>query len=104
MLQRKARGEKISVGVNKYVEQGPGPAFGVHASDPAVAARQLMRLEAVKAGRDSVRVQALLSELKHQAATDANLMPITLELVSAYATLGEIVAALKDVWGVYRES
>ena len=104
VLQRKTRGEKISVGVNKYMEQGPGPAFGVHGSDPAVAARQLMRLEAVKAGRDSVRVQALLSELKHQAATDANLMPITLELVSAYATLGEIVAALKDVWGVYRES
>ncbi|HRF49392.1 MAG TPA: methylmalonyl-CoA mutase family protein [Anaerolineales bacterium] len=100
---RKARGEKISIGVNKHVEAEPGPAFGVHSPDPSVAARQIERLHAVKAGRDAARVEALLDELRRQAVTDANLMPITLALVSAHATLGEIVEVLKGVWGVYRE-
>ncbi len=103
VMQRKARGEKISVGVNKYVEEGPGPMFAVHTPDPAVATRQLERLSAVKAGRDEARVQSLLGQLRDVATTDANLMPLTLELVSAYATLGEVVSTLKSVWGEYRE-
>jgi methylmalonyl-CoA mutase N-terminal domain/subunit len=58
----------------------------------------------VRAKRDSQRVQALLQELKEQARTgDVNLLPKTIELAKARATLGEICGALREVWGAYEE-
>jgi methylmalonyl-CoA mutase N-terminal domain/subunit len=104
VAMRKASGEKVSVGVNKYVQDGDEPAFEIHTPDPEVQVRQIARLQQVKAQRDEARVQALLAQLKAAANDDhENLMPITIELAGAYATLGEMVGALKSVWGVYRE-
>ncbi len=101
---RKANGEKISVGVNKYVDADEAPNFEIHTPDPQTHARQLERLQRVKAQRDEARVQALLAQLKQVAGDEhANVMPVTLELVRAYATIGEMVDALKAVWGIYRE-
>jgi methylmalonyl-CoA mutase N-terminal domain/subunit len=59
----------------------------------------------VRARRDGARVSALLERLAAEARDPAvNLMPLTIEAVKARATLGEIVARLREVWGVYVEN
>ncbi len=100
----KERGEKIVVGVNKYrdpeLEEPPIP---LHSVDPRTEQIQNERLTRVKRERDNSRVEKLLKELQEGARSDDNLMPATIECVKAYASEGEIVNALKEVFGVYRE-
>jgi methylmalonyl-CoA mutase N-terminal domain/subunit len=101
----KDRGELAIVGVNKYKsDTEEPPPFELHPHDPTAERRQLERLAKVKAERDNDRVQKLLGRLEELAQTDVNLMPITIELVKAHATGGEIVKALKEVWGTYTET
>lgn len=58
----------------------------------------------MRASRDNTRIHALLTELVAQAQSDdVNLLPITIELVKAKASLGEICHALRDTWGAYDE-
>lgn len=98
-------GEKVSVGVNRYVDETSGSAeVHIHPYDDHCTQLQIDRLNAVRTNRDSARVQQLLQELAQQAGSDdINLLPKTIELVKARATLGEICAALRDVWGSYAE-
>jgi methylmalonyl-CoA mutase N-terminal domain/subunit len=98
-------GEKISVGVNRYVDEKSSTAeVGIHPYDEECTQLQIERLNAVRAKRDSGQVQSLLKELVEQAQSDdINLLPKTIELVKARATLGEICSALRDVWGSYDE-
>jgi methylmalonyl-CoA mutase N-terminal domain/subunit len=98
-------GEKISVGVNSNVdEKSQAAKVEIHPYDDNCTTLQVSRLNEVRATRDTARVQQLLSELKDQAQTDdINLLPKTIELVKQKATLGEICAALKEVWGAYDE-
>ncbi|TPM93884.1 methylmalonyl-CoA mutase [Mesorhizobium sp. B2-1-3A] len=98
-------GEKVSVGVNRYVDETSGSAeVHIHPYDDHCTQLQIDRLNAVRKNRDSARVQQLLQELAQQAGSDdINLLPKTIELVKARATLGEICAALRDVWGSYAE-
>jgi methylmalonyl-CoA mutase N-terminal domain/subunit len=100
----RASGERVVVGVNRYVEPPQAASFEIHRVDPEVEARQVASLRAVRARRDGRRVAALLDRLRAEAQSpDVNLMPITIELVRARASLGEIVAALRAVWGSYVE-
>jgi methylmalonyl-CoA mutase N-terminal domain/subunit len=102
--RRKASGEQAVIGVNRHVEPAAAAAVEVHKVDPAVEARQVARTRAVRQRRDAARVAALLDRLVAEARDPAvNLMPTTIELVEARATLGEIVARLRDVWGSYVE-
>ena len=102
---RKANGEKTVIGVNKYVEEEEVVDIETHPYDEDTAARQLERLRQTKEDRDSERVGRLLDELKSVAQDDStNIIPITVELVQARATLGEICDALRDVWGTHREN
>jgi methylmalonyl-CoA mutase N-terminal domain/subunit len=72
--------------------------------DAAVEARQIGRLRAVRAGRDQAEVSRLLDRLAAAAADPgANVMGPTIEAVKAKATLGEIVARLRGLWGSYVE-
>ncbi|MHC1550253.1 methylmalonyl-CoA mutase family protein [Phyllobacterium sp. K27] len=98
-------GEKISVGVNRYVdEQSRTAEVAIHPYDEQCTQLQIDRLKCVRANRDGNRVQHLLKELVEQARSDdVNLLPKTIELVKARATLGEICSALQDVWGSYTE-
>lgn len=98
-------GEKISVGVNRHVDEKSGVAeVGIHPYDEQCTQLQIDRLNSVRVNRDGRRVQNLLKELAEQArSADINLLPKTIELVKARATLGEICGALKDVWGSYAE-
>jgi methylmalonyl-CoA mutase N-terminal domain/subunit len=104
-FQKMDSGEKISVGVNRYVDNKSEAAeVDIHPYDEDCTQLQVSRLEAVRANRDDGRVRELLDELKQDARSeDINLLPRTIELVKARATLGEICAALREVWGSYNE-
>ena len=102
---RKATGEQPVIGVNKFIEPPESVQIEIHKVDPAVEARQIARLAAVRARRDTDRVRALLSRLETDARDPSvNLMPITIELVKARASLGEIVGCLRRVFGAYVET
>jgi len=69
------------------------------------AERQIERLQRVRRERDNAKVSALLSRLVDVAKReDENIMPITIELVAAGATMGDIIEKLKTLWGTYREN
>jgi methylmalonyl-CoA mutase N-terminal domain/subunit len=68
-----------------------------------VREHQIQRLERTRARRDSGEVDRTLGRLRIAAQRGENTMPATIEAVRAYATLGEICAALRDVYGVYEE-
>jgi methylmalonyl-CoA mutase N-terminal domain/subunit len=93
--------EKIVVGVNAFgMEHEPIPLLEI---DETVARQQLARLRAVKKDREQAAVKSTLSDLKKAAQDDRNLMPYLLKCVKTYATLGEIMDALKNVYGEYEE-
>jgi methylmalonyl-CoA mutase N-terminal domain/subunit len=96
------RGEKVIVGVNDYVQTDEKPIEILYI-DEATADTQLARLEALKQTRDDDRVQRALDGLRHAARGRDNTMPPLLECVRAYATVGEMCDALRDVWGEYEE-
>jgi methylmalonyl-CoA mutase N-terminal domain/subunit len=93
--------EKIIVGVNAFeMEHEPIPILQI---DEAVARQQLARLREVRLRRNRARVNGSLNDLKKAARDDLNLMPFLLVCVKTYATLGEIMDALKEVYGEYQE-
>ncbi|HEY7651460.1 MAG TPA: methylmalonyl-CoA mutase family protein, partial [Methylomirabilota bacterium] len=102
--RRKAAGEQPVVGVNVMVEPSEPPPIPIHKVDPAVEARQVNHLKDVRRRRDAALVARLLDRLEKEAREPAiNLMPVTIELVRARASLGEIAARLRQVWGSYVE-
>ncbi len=96
------RGNRVVVGVNRY-RSGEAPEIEILRIDPEVERKQLERLKRLKETRDGNRVTACLEELKSCDVSGENLIPKILEAVRAYATEGEITAALKEVFGEYRE-
>ncbi len=96
------REERILVGVNRY-NTGEPVEIEILRIDPEVEERQLKRLKELKEKRDNDAVRRSLEELKKTASGNDNLIPKILDAVKAYATEGEIVAALKEVFGVYKE-
>lgn len=95
-------GEKIIVGVNDFVveQEPPLPILYI---DESVAEIQKERLRQLRARRDSHRVQQTLDALKAACRGSDNTMPFIIECVRAYATLGEISSAMKEVFGDYQE-
>ncbi|GIW54110.1 MAG: methylmalonyl-CoA mutase [Nitrospiraceae bacterium] len=94
--------ERIIVGVNEYVEQETRPIPILRIS-PEVEREQVARLSDLRKTRDSFKMAGALEELQEAAACSENVMPYLIEAVKAKATLGEICAALKEVFGTYRE-
>src|SRR4051812_47516717 len=102
---KKQTGEKPVIGVNKYLE--PDEKFDVEIPphDETTAERQINRLRRVRKERDNAKVSALLDQLVRVAKDEsANVMPVTIELVKAGASMGDIVEKLKKLWGTYRET
>jgi len=95
-------GSRIIVGMNRYQVDEPPPE-GLLRIDRRVQDDQVAALKAVRAGRNADAVKAALAALKTGALGDANLMPIILDAVRAYASVGEICDALREVFGEYRE-
>jgi methylmalonyl-CoA mutase N-terminal domain/subunit len=97
------RGDKAVVGVNRFrVEEEL--ALDRLRVDPAVGERQAARLQALRARRDGEAVAVALSRLEAGAQTDDNLMPLILEAVEKYATLGEICGVMRQVFGEHQAS
>jgi methylmalonyl-CoA mutase cobalamin-binding domain/chain len=102
--RRRASGEQPLIGVNRFVEPPAPVPVPIHKVDAAVEARQVARLRETRGRRDGARVKTLLDRLEAEARDPAaNLMPVTIEAVTARATLGEIVARLRGVFGAYVE-
>jgi methylmalonyl-CoA mutase N-terminal domain/subunit len=104
-LQREIdRGERIVVGVNDYRE-GDDAELEILRIDPALERKQVGRVQAVRARRESEPVERALAELKATAAQeDRNLMPNLLACARVHASEGEIVEALQEVFGTYTET
>jgi methylmalonyl-CoA mutase N-terminal domain/subunit len=102
---RKANGQKPVIGVNAYVEKDEKFDVEIHPHDPTSEKRQIDRLKRIRRERDNEKVDALLEKLV-QVAKDSgeNIMPVTIELVRAGASMGDIIERLKKVWGTYREN
>ena len=96
-------GGQTIVGINRYVDDAP-PAIETLRIDESAARRQAERLARIRRTRDRGRVDRALDALRRTAAGAGNLMPPLIEAVRAHATLGEMCAALRDVWGEYEEA
>jgi methylmalonyl-CoA mutase cobalamin-binding domain/chain len=102
---KKAKGEKVVLGVNAFKEAGEKADIETHPYDPTTAKRQIERLNRVRRERDQRAVDRLLDKLAEVARDEkANIMPVTIELVRAGASMGDIVERLKALWGTYRET
>jgi len=95
--------EQIIVGVNDFVAEGERPIVTLYI-DESVAAKQVKQLVRLRATRDNARVQRALDALRAGAAGVGNTMPLLIEAVRAYATIGEMCGALREVWGEYMEN
>jgi methylmalonyl-CoA mutase N-terminal domain/subunit len=95
--------DKIIVGVNEFVSDEDEP-IGTLYIDETTAERQLEKLNRLRQTRDNGRVRAALDALKEGARGSANTMPLLIDAVRAYATIGEMCDALRQVWGEYEET
>jgi methylmalonyl-CoA mutase N-terminal domain/subunit len=100
--QRVESRDQVIVGVNDFVSDNDQPV-GILYIDESAGERQLAKLEALKRRRNTDRVEATLAALKGGAAGGQNTMPLLLDAVRAYATVGEMCDALREVWGEYEE-
>jgi len=96
-------GRRVVVGVNRFRDPDERLEIEIMRIDPAVEKRQRERLARLRAERSNAEVERRLKELKEGARGDANLMPLIINCARAYCTEGEIVGALKEVFGTYRE-
>jgi methylmalonyl-CoA mutase, N-terminal domain len=104
--QKLTTGEVPKVAVNCHVGDRPAEAdreVELYAFDARVAETQVAKLAKVRRERDDRAARATLTRLADEARGPANLMPAIVEAVKAYATLGEINRALKDVFGEHKE-
>src|ERR1043165_7106351 len=97
------RGEQVIVGVNKYTMTDEPSEVPILVIDESVRTHQVERLEQTRTRRDAGAVANALDKLRVAARNNENTMPATIEAVRAYATLGEMCAALRDIYGVYEE-
>jgi methylmalonyl-CoA mutase N-terminal domain/subunit len=100
--QQVDRGEQIVVGVNRFqVEQETLPE--IQRIDPALERAQVERVRALRARRDANGWAQGIRRVEDAARSGANLMPVIIEAVESYCTVGEISNALRGVFGEYQE-
>jgi len=95
--------QRVIVGVNRYQLDDERP-LEILRIDPALEQKQIERVRAVRARRDSAAVEAALAELKRAAQDDTNLMDPIMAASRVFVTMGEMCDALRDVWGIWRET
>ena len=95
--------KRTIVGVNDYkIEKEENP-IKLLRIDPKVEKEQLASHQKLKRERDKKKVENILDKLRRSTEKDENLMPVIIEAVKAYATLGEICEVLRQVYGEYKE-
>jgi methylmalonyl-CoA mutase N-terminal domain/subunit len=98
-------GERVIVGVNRFEDAGDEEEIDLLRIDPALEQKQIERVTALRARRQSAAAEEALARLKRDAARDdINLMPAIIEASKAYVTMGEMCDALREVWGIWRET
>ncbi|MBR4400832.1 MAG: methylmalonyl-CoA mutase family protein [Synergistes sp.] len=97
-------GDRIIVGVNKFQIEEDMSERKLLKVDASVGVNQIKKLREMKEKRDGVRVKTTLDAVREGAKGDANLMPLILDAVRAYATEGEICGVLREVFGEYKEN
>ena len=95
-------GDRVIVGVNRYVGETP-PIGGLLRVDPELALRQIEQLRQLRSQRDNGLVEKSLARLQEAARGDNNTVPVILECVESYCTLGEISDVFRGVFGEQRE-
>jgi methylmalonyl-CoA mutase N-terminal domain/subunit len=96
--------QRVVVGVNRYVQEDE-QSIEILRIDPALERKQIERVQAVRARRDSAAVESALARLREDAAHEGrNLMEPIMDASRAYVTMGEMCDALREVWGVWRET
>ncbi len=98
------RKERIIVGVNDFVDETEKIEIPILEISPEVEAKQRRQLKELRETRDNKMVKACLTELKDAAEHDKNLMPVLIKAAKAYATVGEMINTLKEVFGEYVEA
>jgi methylmalonyl-CoA mutase, N-terminal domain len=97
-------GKRVVVGVNRY-EDPEEKDIEILSIDQALEGKQVERVKALRARRDSAAVEAALARLKQDAESEkTNLMPAITDASRAYVTMGEMCDGLREVWGVWRET
>jgi methylmalonyl-CoA mutase N-terminal domain/subunit len=97
-------GDRVIVGVNRF-EDTDERELEILKIDAALERKQIERVQALRARRDSAVVESALARLKQGAAeADTNLMPAIIDASRAYVTMGEMCDALRECWGVWRET
>jgi methylmalonyl-CoA mutase N-terminal domain/subunit len=96
-------GEMVKVGMNRFQTDEEDRELEVFEVDPKTLSRQINRLKQVKKERDNAKSERALQSLKNAAIEKENLMPYILDAVRFYATVGEIVNKLKEVYGEARQ-
>jgi methylmalonyl-CoA mutase, N-terminal domain len=94
-------GERVVVGVNRYVEAAPAPV-AIHRHVEAAEGERRAALAALRAERAAAPVARALDAVRAAASGEANLLPVLVDAVQAYATIGEICDVLRQVFGEYR--
>ncbi len=94
--------KRIIVGVNEYTT-GEDAAIPILRIDPKVEEKQVAGLQKLRRERDNRKVDEVLEELHYAAEKDENLMPVIIEAVKAYATIGEMCGVLRKIYGEYKE-
>jgi methylmalonyl-CoA mutase, N-terminal domain len=96
--------QRVVVGVNRYVAEDEAPIELLRV-DPVLEKKQIDRVQATRAKRDSAKVESALAALKEGASKDGvNLMPLIIDASREYVTMGEMCDALREVWGTWRET
>ncbi len=96
-------GERIVVGVNAY-EEPEDESIDLLRIDPELERKQIAVVQALRARRETANVEAALARIKRDGTSDVNLMPALVAASKVRATVGEMCDALRDVWGLWRET
>ena len=101
------KGERIVIAGNKFVNEQREKTRGFYRPKPKMVQQHIRSLKQMRESRDNARVKRTLDHLRKiaekPAGSGSNLMPPIVEAVKAYATVGEIMGTLREVFGLYQE-
>jgi len=95
------KGEQVVVGVNKYVEEEKDLPIEILKVDPAIETKQVEKLRTLKKERNNSKVRETIRRVREAAETRENIVPPLIQAAKAYATIGEMCDALREVYGEY---
>ncbi len=96
-------GDVPKVGLNIYTREEEAKSVEFHPYNEEAANKQIAKLQGIKKSRNNQKVTELLTQVRNDAQNDKNLMPSIIAAVKEYATVGEIIQVLKEVYGEYKE-